>query len=82
MVPVEDAKSTLRSIVAYAIAEAVVPGFDEAEQHDKALRQKQMTAMVAMGCMAYADAVREGEHALDGASILHAMRERHGKVGG
>lgn len=71
---VEGAKSSLRATLSRAIASAVVGGFDQAEQEDRPLTLLQRMDMVTMACMAYHDAVIEGEQALDGELLFEQMR--------
>lgn len=71
--PLSDAQSTLRATLARGVAAAVVGGIDEANEEGRPLSQVQQMSMVRMACMAYRDAVVEGEEALSAGALIATL---------
>lgn len=73
--PAEGAKSTLRAVLARALAEALIGGIDQAEAEGRPLNQLQRIHLATMAIMAYEEGRRDGEAALEVDARLEAHRQ-------
>jgi hypothetical protein len=72
-ISVASASSTLRAVMARALAQALVTGIYNAEQEGHPLTQLQQIDLATMTVMAYGETLPEGERALAVERLLTTM---------
>jgi hypothetical protein len=76
-IDLDGVKSTFRACLSRAISSAVVGGIDEASENLRPLTELQKQDMITMACMAYHDAVIEGEKALEGETMMRQLKKQY-----